>query len=615
MHERALLVATALVLTATLGAVAQGPVLPSVATEGEPYDPETGGTVGEVRVVTEADGRRVVLTGPLKVRSQQGVIDGVVVHAPDGRALASLACADGACAATLPGERLELPAGTLIVDGAWRSGRPTGARLVGPEGGPIAALALFGPAGVTVSSPLLPAPLTVLPRLVLEGDPRDPDGARVLDAEGRPALSFTAGGPGVGEATLAGVRLAVDQVRLALEGDPLSGEPWLLVVRLDGEAVRIEGPVPEAVPLLWAGTENDLVRLHRPTGLSRPELILGAGPVVLEGPGTLSPRFDLRIRVAIATGEGIDRGTAATPSATVSLTPAGRKGGDTVLLGTVPAWALGATHGETTGLELRFERDLAPGIVQVLDGGEVPLVLDTEGPAPPQLRYEPGRLTWPPPGEPVTLRVELAWEDGPFRPLPHQASEAALPTAPPGTWSARARATDAVGNPGAWSGPVSWTVPARGLGATGPPRWTVEAPPGPLAGPIPFAWTPDPTVALVRGEVSGDGGSTWTRIGASPVPPLAWETRLFPDGTYLVRLTAEGPGGSDAVLLGPLAVDNLAPLEAAGAGAPAAGGTGVPPAATGPVSPLPVALSLAMVLASGVLLGLFLVRSRRRRDK
>jgi hypothetical protein len=194
-------------------------------------------------------------------------------------------------------------------------------------------------------------------------------------------------------------------------------------------------------------------------------------------------------------------------------------------------------------------------------------------------------------------------------------TEAQVPDAP-GNWTGRVRALDPHDNPGEWSSDVEWTQVSTGGGpAPTEPRLALSDPTAgsTVNGTVRVHWEPDPSVALVRVEVSADAGETWTEVGVASEPPIEWDTRAYADGTYVVRVLAEGPAGSTSELVPDIIVDNLSPLQPSEATTIAAivappTGTDPDPRPAGTSTPLPTAIAASLVLLAAACVAAWLLR-------
>lgn len=585
----------------------QGPAEANASSE-RPLDPEGPWTVGPYDVRLSVAGQELELVGPLVAEADRGPVDRALLVAPDGSPLVGVDCEDGRCELWTPlGER-EVPAATISMAGAWQQGRTTGLTLTAADGASVVTIDAAGDQGVRLKGRALNRSLTITSTLVVEGTPRDVDRLAVRGPTGEPLIVAEPGGRSAGRLTLADRTVRAPDLHVAMRGDPLTDEE--VVVRLWARGERT-GFVVHQTPAEAYGQAGEALAGHlvlgSPTRAREANVTLAAGPVQLDGPGTISPRFDTRARVQVANASGYDRGRLTVdgePRAPLDL--AGRQGDQRVFHGRVTAGGLRSGEHE---LGIRLERDLAPGVVQTQQVTSLRLVVDRAGPVPPTgVDITDGALGWSARATASTYEIRLDPPDGPGWIRPVEGTSARLPESPAGEWAGQVRGVDDVGNPGPWSREVSWTV-ERGSPDGAEPAFSfeLEAPrPGDtLTGLERVRWSGQ-AVSTVTVDVRPADGGDWIRVAQGSKSPLSWDTRTVLDGPYRLRATAHPPDGP-VTRLTSVTVDNLAEVtETAGSGLLASDrDPGSPEGLPGPLPgrPLPTALATSLGLLAAVGIG------------
>lgn len=588
---------------------------PVAVTTDEPLDPEGPWVVSATSVhVRPGLGLELSLTTPLTARSDQGPVDRVVVRSQEGAPLVGLGCASGTCELRTPLDVREIPAASVALEGPWHQGRLTGVSLTTLGGAATVGVDAFGPQGIRVDGEGLTAPVTVTTVLVVEGDPRDPDRLALRGPDGSPVLVAEPRGDAPARLTVGGERVAVDRLHVELVGDPLSDDSVTVRLWLDGDRLgfRVLQTPAGAYQAAGAALEEHLL-LRSPTRDANASYLLAAGPVLLDGPGTVSPRFDASVRVAVPNASAYDRGwvlLAGEPIAALSLS--GQDGDERVLHAAIPAGRLPA-HG-TYELSARLERDLAPGLVQVQHAEAIRLEIDATGPDPPRPSptADEASFAWTPSPGVASWEAQARPAGGDWQPAPVNGTHAHLPDGPDGPWEGRVRGVDDAGNPGPWSDPVELAREEPTDTPRGPPSLTLRVPEdgATLSGPARIAWAPDPSIEWVQVTLRHDGVGPSREIAEGRSSPLTWETRSVPDGTHTLRVTAIGTDERTTRVV-EVHVDNLDEAEVSPhpLGHARSERTGSQaPASPMPGRPLPTAIA-----AAGVLFGasFLLVRASR----
>lgn len=622
---RAALVVLVLLLTAGAFAVftvvAQGPsddgtdAGPASVSSQRPLDPEGPWVLSAQKVrLAPGNGLEVELSTPVTARADQGPADRVVVLTPEDRPLVGIGCGEGACELRTPLGVREVPAGSLAFEGAWHQGRLTGLRVEAVDGAAQVTVDAFGPHGVRVAGSALEDPVTVTGTLVLEGDPRDVDRVALRGPDGEAALAARPGDGSLAALRLGDRDVRVEALRVTLLGDPLTDETVTLRLWIDGDRTGfiVKQTPADAYGRAGAALSEHLI-LRSPTRDHEAELRLTAGPVVLEGPGQISPRFDASLVWTVANASAYERGWLLVddaPKAEIALS--GEDGPRRALHATLPGEALGPD--DEHALVARLERDLAPGVVQVHHTEPVTVRTDHQGPPAPTVRVEDDRLTWTPTPGAVRWEATARPEGDPWRELATDGTQAPLPTGPAGAWEGRVRGVDALGNPGPWSETVHWTLDTPATPITSRPQLVVETPDADqtLTGLSEIRWQADPSIARVKAALQVEQGSPWRELGSATTPPMTWDTRTVPDGTHRLKVTALGPGGRTTRIL-PVTVDNLEPVTQAPSVLPGhEAGPGAPAPTPLPGHPLPRAIATGLLLAGA---GLALTRAGFHRSR
>ncbi len=418
-----------------------------------------------------------------------------------------------------------------------------------------------------------------------------PDGQRVLEA--------TAGPPGQGYLSIAGLSPVEGPVMVTLVGDPLTDDQVDLVVEAGGERWVVEVAATPAGA--WQGSGAHRV-VASPLAGPEPELLVAAGPVILDGPGILSPRFDLLARVAMDEREAggytpvtltLDGQTAA------RLVASGQDGQATVHHARVHAWQWPAS--DQTELAVRVERELAPGLIHETLVVRTSLLLDRQGPPAPAPIPGNSTVAWPAVAGATAYEAQARNGTEAWRPT-RVTGTGLHPDAPllPGH-EVRVRAVDGVGNPGPWSQAVE-IDPPRPPPPTPDPlpdRWPPLTPGAVVEGTIELTWPLEAPIVQTRLLIHAPEDGAWQPVTHARQPPLTWDTRTLPDGTYLVKLEVETSEEPVTRFFPGVTIDNLRDaVPGTLARQPQAPATDPPPVPE-PTSPLPVLASLALLGLGG----------------
>lgn len=428
-------------------------------------------------------------------------------------------------------------------------------------------------------------------------------GARLLGPGGQVVVEALAGP--AGHLSIADEPAIHGTVEVVLEGDPVAGEAAALIVQVDGQRWRFQlaGTLQPAYRLGQQATGGHVLT-ESPAGPPPASLLLGAGPVVLEEDGTLSPRFAPRARLSV---EGAEAGSQAWLTVDggprLTLPAAGQGPGTRVFQAELSPWTLGQAHGDEARLTATVQRPIVPGLSHRHDVAHLQVRLDAEGPEPPAAGLEGRWITWEPPEANATVAVVATGPSPRPLELPVIDQAANLSSLAPGAWNLTLQATDAVGNPGPRSAPLAYTVEAPEPPLAPPPPTRLGLTAGQLLeGPVELAWEPDPSIARIVVEAQRLPEDTWQLVAEGQAPPIRWETRLWPDGDYRVRVAAHGPAGATSQLVEPVTVDNLGPVPEQALPPEAPRPSAAPPASLPPADPgHPLPAALAVLLSVGAL--------------
>lgn len=424
--------------------------------------------------------------------------------------------------------------------------------------------------------------------------------------QGDPVLEARAGPAGQGWLRVAEEPRSNGPVEVTVVGDPTADDRVDLIIEAGGERWVVEvAPTPAET---WqAAGAHRLVA----SPFSGPEanLTLAVGPVTLEGAGTVSPRFDLLARVSLEDPGGYTATGLTLDGQTVARLLSPDDGATRVHHARMHAWLWPA--GEHTILGVRVERDLAPGLVHETLVGETSLLLDRQGPGPPSPTATDGTVAWPPTPEAAAYEAQLRNGSTPWRPVAVQGTSLHTNASLADGDQVRVRGIDAVGNPGPWSPSVA-VASRQGPGdppAPLPDRWDPLRPGATVRGLVEVPWPRQAPVVQARLLIDDPVTGTWQPVAQARESPLVWDTRVLPDGAYLLKLEVATQDGTTTRFFPGMTVDNLGPLGDTTVDRrptpPPPGRLPVPD----PISPLPV-LATLVLLASAAGLGLALLRGR-----
>jgi hypothetical protein len=397
------------------------------------------------------------------------------------------------------------------------------------------------------------------------------------------------------------------EVRLAsgaeVEGEPTTRDRTEARAEAGGESASAAIRQTPVGPL--EGPAMDRTREISPLGPADAELRLAAGPVVLEGPGNVSPAFPARARLAVDADDDVDEAWLRLDGQRwTKLAVVGEEEGRQIHLGRLAADTLPA--GETTRIDTVLERDLGPETRQVLEGPGWAVHADRQGPPAPSLTVEDASVDLAGPGgrfEAQTRAPGASW-----RAVPVEEGNVTVSRSAP--VEVRARALDWVGNPGPWSPPV--TVEVTEGAEPRPGGFALRAPVEGqrLEGRAAIDWRPSDGSVPVEVRARADPAEDWRSIGRAAEPPIRWDTGFVRDGDWQLHVRAD-EGGSWTSRLVTVHVDNLepVPLSAEQRTEPDAAGPGLVPRTSTP-------LSAALASGAGLLALVGLVgRAWKRRPK
>lgn len=418
-----------------------------------------------------------------------------------------------------------------------------------------------------------------------------PGGHRVLEA--------AAGPPGQGQLSIAGLPPVQGPVTLTLVGDPLADDQVDLVIEAGGERWVVEVVATPAGAWEASGAHR---LVASPLAGPEPGLLLAAGPVLLDGPGTLSPRFDLLARVAVDEGEDdgytpvaltLDGETAA------RLVASGQDDQTEVHHARMPAWAW--PPGDQAKLAVRVERELAPGLVHETLVARTSVLLDRQGPSAPSPAASNGTVAWS--AVPGAAAYEAETRNGtePWGPVRVDGTGLHPDASLAAGHEVRVRAIDGVGNPGPWSQTVAIDPPRSPPPppAPVPDQWPPLTPGVKVEGTVELTWSRQTPIVQAHLSIHDPEEGAWRPVAHTRDTPLTWDTRMVPDGAYLVKLEIQTPEETVTRLFPGVTIDNLRAAShedvARQPQAPVTGGAPVPD----PISPLPVLASLALLVLGG----------------
>ncbi len=451
--------------------------------------------------------------------------------------------------------------GCLVARGLAGEGTPSGVSMVQGPDGQIQRVTLRGPAG-------------------------------------EPVLEAQAGEGAGGRLAIAGLAPVRGPVTITLVGDPLADRPVAVVVEADGDRWVVD--LPPTTGGAWEGSGAHRI-VASPLAGPETDLAVAVGPVLLAGPGSVSPRFGLLAQVAVeAPGGYRPTGLVLDGQTVARVLVAGTNGSALIAHASMPAYRWPST--EQVELAVRVERELVPGLVHETLVGRTDLLLDRQGPRAPGLEVVDRNVTW---------RVDPgvgAWEaerrngTGTWRPVAALDGRLAPTTSLAGGDEVRVRGIDPVGNPGPWSAPV--VVPSATRPdlppAPLPERWGPLAPGAELAGTVEVPWPDRAPVVAVRVLVDDPVTGTWQAVAQARESPLVWETRVLPDGVYLAKLEVETTEGTSSRFYPGLTVANLGPSASGPTDDPATTSKPVEVPVPDPVSPLPVVATLTLAALGGL---------------
>jgi len=336
-----------------------------------------------------------------------------------------------------------------------------------------------------------------------------------------------------------------------VEGDPTRDDR--MQARIEAEDRQAEVTVDRTLAgLVDESPRSQAIREASPTGPAQAQLRLAAGPVERAEAGEVSPAFALQARVSVDGDEGFetawlrldgDRWT--------ELEPAGWAGDRRILLGELAARTLPA--GETTHVDVVFEREPAPGARHVVQGPGFDVFADAEGPPEPTLAIDEGTIRVGSGAEEVHAQARTPGED--WRPVPVR--EGSIDPAGEGPLEVRARGVDAVGNAGPWS-PTHRVETVTEPDPAPTVAFQLRAPDEgqTIEGVAAVDWRPADRAQVVAVEArSAEHGNSTISEGASQ-PPVRWRTGFVPDGEWTLHVRAQTPQGLVSELV-TVTVDNL----------------------------------------------------------
>lgn len=430
---------------------------------------------------------------------------------------------------------------------------------------------------------------------VTEGPSGEVHAVVVRGPEGSPVVEAQAGPADHGVLIVGGEPPVRGPARLTVVGDPLADDTVRLVAEVDGQRWVFEVHPTPAGP--WQGSGAHRV-VASPLAGPEAEVALAVGPVLLGGPGTVSPAYDLLAQTVLEDAQGYRPVGLALDGQTVArVVSTQADGSHRIGHASMPGYRWPAS--DQTELAVRVERELAPGLIHETLVARTALLLDRQGPAPPVPTVENGTVTWLPSDQAVAYDAQRRNASGAWRPVTTRTDRLGPGAGLEPGDDVRVRGVDGVGNPGPWSPPV--TVPSpdetRPAPAELPDRWGPLAPGATVTGSVEVAWPARAPVLQARVLVEDPATGGWQPVAQARESPLVWETRVLPDGVYLAKLEVETPDGTLTRFFPSLTVANLAPLDPppAGPGVPAAQRVEVP--VPEPTSPLPVLATLVLGVA------------------
>lgn len=364
-----------------------------------------------------------------------------------------------------------------------------------------------------------------------------------------------------------------------LEGDPVADDRWQARAQVADEAVSVELKQTPA-PWLERAPHGERVQNASPLAPAEADLRLEAGPIVLEGPGELSPRFPLRARASVA-ADDVDRAWLRLDGERWALLePAGTAGEREVFLGHLDPGVLPAQ--QTTHVDLVLERRVAPEVEHWSQGPGWDVYAEARGPPAPNVTASDGTIRLA--GSADRYEAQARPAEGPWRPVPvHGATASDLE---PDDEQVRARGVDRLGNAGTWSPPVDVVNASEDPSAVA--AWQLVAPQDGdrVEGVVEIDWRPADASIPVQVRARSDPDSPWQDVARAQEPPVAWRTGFVPDGDWELHVRAYTDAGWTSRLL-TVTVDNLeeAPVaDEAPDESTASTPGGLPPRTTTPVS-------------------------------
>lgn len=339
--------------------------------------------------------------------------------------------------------------------------------------------------------------------------------------------------------------------RVETEGDPASDEEVQARVQAGGETVTL---VLQRTPagLLDGLPGAQQARDASPTGPVDAELRLEVGPVVLEGPGNVSPSFPLRAHASLAEDHDIDEAWLRLDGERwAELEAAGEADGRPVLLGQLGPGSLPADR--TTHADVVFERYLAPEATQIVQGPGWDVYADARGPPAPSLVAEETSVRVE--GEGARFEVQTRPAEGAWRSASLDGRTVA--SVDSSHDQVRARGIDEVGNAGPWSPPLGLPTHDEPEPEEGEDFELLAPRDGDrVEGLVHIDWRPAEASPLVEAYARRGPTMEWQEIGQAMEPPIAWRTSFVPDGTWQLHVRAETEEGWSSRLV-TVHVDNL----------------------------------------------------------
>lgn len=341
-----------------------------------------------------------------------------------------------------------------------------------------------------------------------------------------------------------------------VEGDPASDDEVEARTDAGGREATV---VFSRTPAGWIdeAPEGDRVREASPTGPVDAELRLAAGPVERAGPGNVSPAFPLDVRLSVDADDDVDRAWLRLDGQRwAPLELAGTEGDRRVHLARLAPHTLPA--GQTTHVDVLFERRPTPATTHVLQGPGWDVHADARGPPAPELTDENGTVAID--GQAHRWQAQQRSADGGWQAAP--VTDGTIEPTLAAAHELRARGIDRVGNAGPWSPPhplENGTEPAPRPAE--PFRVLAPEPGDEVEGEVLVDWRPAKAVGFVEVEARSSTHED-RHVGHAAEPPIRWRTGFVPDGDWTLHVRAQTEDGWSSRLV-PVTVDNLETVELA----------------------------------------------------